>query len=241
MGNHLIPTDIERICMQYIGVKDIISKTQNRKSQLRLQNLSVSNGKIDEKIVIAVVGGPDIGKSTAIARFISGNYADSYGWIKRINLFRKVINIENRRVVLEIMEGGVICDLQLFERANAFLVMYSIDSWKSFVKAKEWLQRIKRNRMDDWKQMTVPIHLIICGNEPEWEETDLSKHVSDWNAAELAETWNCPFLKISKTMRNVPVAFHMLAQKFIETANISDPAPDTDRKDELDDSCSCKI
>ena len=134
---------------------------------------------------------------------------------------------------MEIIDGAD-DSLQLFDKANAFLVMYWIDSVESFQEAKRRLQLIKKHKMDDWNEMMLPFHLIICGNKM---DLGAYRQVPYKEGAALGKEWNCSFVETSAKMvdANVSEPFYQLARMFMDSRN----SKDIDNR--RFSSCSCMV
>eukprot|EP00483_Globobulimina_turgida_P013749 UN13775 len=129
-----------------------------------------------------------------------------------------MINVNNRNEQLDILDTAGQAQFAALQdhwirEAEAFVLVYSIQSERTFRHCSELRKKILRNKDDDSEY----IDMILLGNKADLPTVE--HEVSYETGKRLAHSWNCPFLQTSaKTGDNVYEAFETLVRRIHETA-----------------------
>eukprot|EP00048_Salpingoeca_helianthica_P021843 m.14711 g.14711 ORF g.14711 m.14711 type:complete len:177 (+) comp6498_c0_seq1:203-733(+) len=101
-------------------------------------------------LVIAVVGVGGVGKTSAIVRYIKGEFSEEYNPTIGDN-FQKKITIERVKVKVEFLDTAGQQEFKLYRdaqigNAHAYLVVYAIDNARSFEEAKEIISTLDASK-----------------------------------------------------------------------------------------------
>ena len=158
---------------------------------------------------IVVVGGGGVGKSALTIQLIQNHFIDEYDPTIE-DSYRKQVTIDDETSLLDILdtagqeEYSAMRD-QYMRTGQGFLLVYAIVSRGSFDEISAFREQILRVKDAE----SVP--MVLCGNK-----SDLAseRQVQTQEGADLAKTFNCPFLETSaKTRTNVDDAFFSLVRE----------------------------
>jgi small GTP-binding protein len=146
------------------------------------------------EIIIVVLGGEGVGKSTIIVQYLFNRFVDNYEPTIEDNYTKNII-IDGTRYDVKIVdtagqeEYSYIRDLHL-ATADGFLLVYDITESQSYFYINEIIERIQEKRP---KERKIP--MVICGNKSELEYK--RGVVLSVRGDKLSEHTKCPFYECS--------------------------------------------
>lgn len=162
---------------------------------------------MDYKLVVC--GGGSVGKSAITIQLIQNHFITEYDPTIE-DSYRKQATVDGEECMMDILdtagqeEYSAMRD-QYMTAGQGFALIYAIDSRLSFEELKKFRTQILR--VKDRNQ--VPF--VLVGNKCDLEATRV---VSAVEGAELAKTWNCPFIETSaKTNVNIEELFFQLVRQ----------------------------
>jgi len=170
-----------------------------------------SSNRREHNIVVLGAGG--VGKSCLTAQFVQNVWIESYDPTIE-DSYRKVINVDGRQVVLEILDTAgteqftAMRELYM-KQGEGFLLVFSITNMNSFYELAELREQIIRIKEDD------DIPLVVVGNKSDMEE---DRAVPRARAFQLAQSWGQkPYFETSARRRtNVDEVFLNLCRQILQ-------------------------
>ena len=165
------------------------------------------------EVNICVLGEWGVGKTSLIVRLITDNFVEDYE-PKLDDSWRKMMEVDGEVVLLDILdtyeeEFQSLMD-QYVGQAEAFLILYSVGSFKSFENVKECLELVYRLK----ETGDVPIVVVGHKSDLEEEERVVSKEEGEYYVG-LHE--GVLFVEASaKNRENVEEAFEMVVRRHRE-------------------------
>lgn len=135
-----------------------------------------------ERVRLVTLGGPNVGKSAIVKRFLFNTFTDKYKPTVE-DLFSHEFDFSHLTVKVDILDTAGDLQFPAMRRlsiatAHAFLIVYSVNSRESFELAKVFFDEIQEQRGDFQE---TPI--VLSGNKidvsPEQREIH-SEEVTDW-------------------------------------------------------------
>uniref|UniRef100_A0A3B4FZ31 small monomeric GTPase n=1 Tax=Pundamilia nyererei TaxID=303518 RepID=A0A3B4FZ31_9CICH len=153
-------------------------------------------------IKLALLGSQGAGKSVLV-RFLTRRF---------ISLYHKRLSIDGRQLNLEVFDP---CS-QLEEPvdwADGFVVVYNISDRTSFINAKNILRQIRETRMENCKEMDVPVCLV--GNK---QDLCHARQVREDEGRGLAQENRCNFQEVSaaESYQDIANLFTQLIRQVME-------------------------
>lgn len=168
---------------------------------------------------IVVLGAGGVGKSCLTAQFVQNVWIESYDPTIE-DSYRKVVNVDGRQVVLEILDTAgteqftAMRELYM-KQGQGFLLVFSITNMNSFYELAELREAISRIKEDD------DIPLVVVGNKSDMED---DRAVPRARAFQLAQSWGQkPYFETSARRRtNVDEVFLNLCRQILQKDNVRD-------------------
>ncbi|CAL8129941.1 unnamed protein product [Orchesella dallaii] len=140
-----------------------------------------------ERIRLVILGGPKVGKSAIVKRFLFGSFMEKYKPTVE-DLYSKEYDFGRITLKVDILDTAGDLQFPAMRRlsiatAHAFLLVYAIDDVSSFETVKGCFQEIREQRADFQE---VPI--VVAGNKMDVELTSVEVEfddVSDWLSIHL--------------------------------------------------------
>eukprot|EP01084_Bolivina_argentea_P004843 9165_1 len=188
---------------------------------------------------IVVLGAGAVGKSAITIRMVANEFKQEYDATIE-DSYTCMINVEGKNEQLDILDTAgqeqfAALRHHWIREAEAFLLVYAVNSERTYKHANELYKTILRNKVDK------RIDLVLIGNK-----SDLAApqhEVSYDMGKQLAQQWGVPFIETSaKTGDNVKEAFETLVKEIKKTnkAVVKDPDFPLDDTDSANDQC-CTI
>eukprot|EP01083_Nonionella_stella_P002512 7215_1 len=148
----------------------------------------------EDKYKIIVVGAGAVGKSSLTIRYVIGDFFEHYDPTIE-DYYRKLVEVDKKPAYLDILDTAgqqefASMQEQFYRQGKGFLIVYAIDKPNTFLYAKELKQKITDARYDDQK-----FAVVLVGNKCDLDQT--KRQVPKQSGAQLAKSWNCPFLECS--------------------------------------------
>ncbi|CAL8128203.1 unnamed protein product [Orchesella dallaii] len=140
-----------------------------------------------ERIRLVILGGPKVGKSAIVKRFLFGSFMEKYKPTVE-ELYSKEYDFHRITLKVDILDTAGDLQFPAMRRlsiatAHAFLLVYAIDDVSSFETVKGCFKEIQEQRADFQE---VPI--VVAGNKMDVELTSVEVEfddVSDWLSTHL--------------------------------------------------------
>lgn len=140
-----------------------------------------------ERIRLVTLGGPRVGKSAVLKRFLFNTFAEKYKPTVE-DLYSKEYDFGSITLKVDILDTAGDLQFPAMRRlsiatAHAFLLVYAIDNLASFDVVKGCFQEIQEQRADF---QDIPI--VIAGNKMDVELTSVEVEfddVSDWMSSHM--------------------------------------------------------
>jgi len=164
---------------------------------------------------VVVCGDQACGKTSTILRFTQQAFRRTYLPTLGVNMTRKDVQINNKKIVLVLWDLAGQMKFKLmrhsfYDGAKGILLLYDITRQDTFHNIASWYQDIKTNIKPESEPITV-----LCGNKKDLED---KRMVSMEDANNLANELNIKFLETSAlTGENIDQAFKYIATKLIDT------------------------
>eukprot|EP01084_Bolivina_argentea_P084473 152751_1 len=166
---------------------------------------------------IVVLGAGGVGKSAITIRMVANEWRKEYDPTIE-DSYTCMINVNGKNEQLDILDTAgqeQFAALQdhWIRAAEAFVLVYSVQSERTFKHCADLYKKILRNKDDDDPEF---LDLILCGNKT---DLPMKEHQVSYDTGKrLADSWGCPFLETSaKTGHNVYESFETLIQKIHQT------------------------
>ncbi|KAL0249228.1 hypothetical protein GEMRC1_004461 [Eukaryota sp. GEM-RC1] len=172
---------------------------------------------------LVLLGESAVGKSSVVARFMSGNFSSEEPPTIGAAFYRTKIDLpDDKSIDFELWDTAgqeqYSCLTPVYYRdADAALVVYDITKWDSFERAKRWVRELR-------EQLSHDVVLCIIGNKLDLET---SRVVSRHEADIFAEENECLFMEGSA------LSGLNIKETFIEISNNLPDRPIVNCKDLL--------
>jgi len=140
-----------------------------------------------ERVRLVLLGGPKVGKSSIVKRFLFNTFAEKYKATVE-DLYNKEYDFGSVTLKVDILDTAGDLQFPAMRRlsiatAHAFLIVYAVDDESSFETVKSCLIEIQEQRADFQE---IPI--VVAGNKMDVSLTDIQVEfddVSDWMSNNL--------------------------------------------------------
>jgi len=140
-----------------------------------------------ERIRLVALGGPKVGKSSIVKRFLFNTFTDKYKATVE-DLYSKEYDFGSITLKVDVLDTAGDLQFPAMRRlsiatAHAFLLVYSVDNVASFEVVKGCFREIQEQRADFQE---IPI--VIAGNKMDVELTSVEVEfddVSDWISSHM--------------------------------------------------------
>jgi len=176
---------------------------------------------------IVVLGAGAVGKSAITIRFVADEFRQEYDPTIE-DSFNTQIIVDKQDALLDILDTAgqeQFAALQdhWIREAQAFILVYSINSLRSFKHAEDLYIKITRNKEGE------RIYLVLVGNKSDLPENE--RQVPYDTGKELASQWQCPFFETSaKSGDNIRPVFENVV-RLIRLADNNDNEDDKDQNE----------
>jgi len=161
---------------------------------------------------LVILGGGGVGKSAITIQFVQNHFLIEYDPTIE-DSYRKQVTIDEEPAMLDILdtagqeEFSAMRD-QYMRTGRGFLLVYSVISRESFNEIEKFREQIYRVTDKDFSER---IPLVLVGNKCDLE---LERQVTTQEGADLAKSWNIPFLETSaRTRSNVDEVWFELVRE----------------------------
>lgn len=139
-------------------------------------------GDVVERIRLVILGGPKVGKSAIVKRFLFNTFQEKYKATVE-DLYSKEYDFGRMTLKVDILDTAGDLQFPAMRRlsiatAHAFLLVYAIDDVSSFDTIKGCFREIQEQRADFQE---IPI--VVAGNKMDVELTSVEVEfddISDW-------------------------------------------------------------
>lgn len=139
-------------------------------------------GDVVERIRLVILGGPKVGKSAILKRFLFNTFQEKYKATVE-DLYSKEYDFGRMTLKVDILDTAGDLQFPAMRRlsiatAHAFLLVYAIDDVSSFDTIKGCFREIQEQRADFQE---IPI--VVAGNKMDVELTSVEVEfddISDW-------------------------------------------------------------
>lgn len=145
-----------------------------------------------ERVRLVTLGGPNVGKSSIVKRFLFNTFSDKYKPTVE-DLYSQEYDFGQLTLKVDILDTAGDLQFPAMRRlsiatAHAFLIVYSVNNRESFELAKVFFDEIQEQRADF---QDTPI--VLTGNK-----TDLPLETREIHSDEVADWLECswPTLKL---------------------------------------------
>ncbi|KAL0217805.1 hypothetical protein RCL1_008654 [Eukaryota sp. TZLM3-RCL] len=158
---------------------------------------------------LVVIGESSVGKSSLVARFVSGAFSSDEPPTIGAAFYRCKLDLESRTVYFEIWDTAgqeqYSCLTPVYYRdADAALVVYDISKYDTFERARRWVNELRQTVSDD-------VIVFVVANKLDLEH---QRTISCSEGRTFAEENGCFFAEVSAlTGGNVESTFTLLASK----------------------------
>ena len=162
---------------------------------------------------VAIVGEGGVGKSAITIQFVQNYFVDEYDPTIE-DSYRKFLTVDEQPIVLDLLDTAGQEEFssmrgQYMRACDAFLLVYSVTSRRSFESVDEFREQIIRSKGDDDEEAGIPI--VLIGNK-----CDLNgdREVRREEGEEKGRLFGYPFLEVSaKKGQNVEESFVELVRQ----------------------------
>jgi Ras-related protein Rab-1A len=174
--------------------------------------MTKKNIDFDYLLKTVIIGDSSVGKSSIMFRHCDDTFNLSYISTIGVDFRYKSINIDNKRIKLQIWDTAGQERFKTITTAyyrQSIIVIFDVTNKQSFINANRWLIECK-NICDD------KINLLLIGNKCDYEKREVSKE----EATKYAEENNLCYAETSaKTGYGIPEAFELITKKTINKIN----------------------
>ena len=182
-------------------------RRQNQKTKQHQTTTTMTSAEV------AIVGEGGVGKSAITIQFVQNHFVDEYDPTIE-DSYRKMISVDDQPVVLDLLDTAGQEEFssmrgQYMRSCDAFLLVYSVTSRRSFESVDEFREQIIRAKGDDEDENSCPI--VLVGNKCDLER---EREVGKKEGEEKAKVFGYPFLELSaKRGENVEESFIELVKQ----------------------------
>lgn len=175
---------------------------------------------------VIMVGSGGVGKSALTLQFMYDEFVEDYEPTKA-DSYRKKIMLDGQEIQVDILDTAGQEDYaairdNYFRSGEGFLCVFSITEQESLNAAHELREQILRVKNDE------NITFLLVGNKADLDDRRV---VSREAAAELAATWNVPYVETSaKTRHNVDAIFMDLLREIKKRRDAQQSANNNGKK-----------
>ena len=162
---------------------------------------------------VAIVGEGGVGKSAITIQFVQNYFVDEYDPTIE-DSYRKLLSVDEQPIMLDLLDTAGQEEFssmrgQYMRACDAFLLVYSVTSRRSFESIDEFREQIIRAKGDDEEEVGCPI--VLIGNKCDlMSEREVRKEEGE----EKGRLFGYPFLEVSaKRGENVDEAFTELVRQ----------------------------
>lgn len=146
---------------------------------------------------VVITGDSGVGKTSICDQFIQGIFVTDYDPANE-DSFRKVVEVDNERYIVELLDVTVSLDRQLSSPVDAFLVVFSIFDRSSFDRAVQDMETIVSVMTSKFKH--VPPIVLVCNKS----DLEAERDVRECDARDCAREFHAKYVECSaKTGHNV--------------------------------------
>ncbi|KAI3380575.1 hypothetical protein SNEBB_005898 [Seison nebaliae] len=167
---------------------------------------AVMNVTPERVFKVVFVGDSNVGKSSFIGRFCSGEFLNQLRATISFDFQVKTKQIDNKYIAIQLWDTAgheryKAFTKQYYRRADGVIIMYDVTSEQSFMNTRDWLTSVVE--VQDW---TV---VCLVGNKIDLVDTDdvlngSTRRISYKQGAQLADQFGCLFYESSaKTNENI--------------------------------------
>ncbi|KAH0796071.1 small GTP-binding protein [Histomonas meleagridis] len=185
---------------------------------------------------VMMLGSGPSGKSAITIRFVQDFFEANFDPIIE-HVYRRTIKIDDKNIQFSILDIGGSDDFSALRisfrrKANAFIIVYAIDSRWSFEGVKSWYRDIKLNRG------IILDPVFLCGNKCDQEDVRV---VSKTEGEDLAKKLGATFFETSALNNtNITEMFTELAKEILNRKNYMTQANQA-KKEKILNKEICKI
>eukprot|EP00371_Babesia_bovis_P003218 XP_001611865.1 Rab1a [Babesia bovis] len=173
----------------------------------------------DHLFKLVLIGDSGVGKSCVLLRFADDTFTDSYITTIGVDFRFRTIEVEGRRVKLQIwdtagQERFRTITSAYYRGADAIIIVFDITDKLSFENVPSWLQEVEKFAPDG-------IHKLLIGNKSDQAQ---ARDVDPSEIQEFSELHSTPYVEISaKSGSNVEEAFVSVARRLVIDRHGKDP------------------
>lgn len=164
---------------------------------------------------VVILGSGSVGKSALVVRYHRGAFLEKYDPTIE-DSYKKPDDVDGKGVMLDILDTAGQEEFstlrsQYMEKGQGFMLVYAINSKKSFESLKGFFDQLYQTKGKDPTAKCIPI--VLCGNKCDLES---EREVTREEAEKLAAEWGpkCAFFETSaKNNVNVTESFRELVRK----------------------------
>nr|AAP85296.1 Rab1a [Babesia bovis] len=174
----------------------------------------------DHLFKLVLIGDSGVGKSCVLLRFADDTFTDSYITTIGVDFRFRTIEVEGRRVKLQIwdtagQERFRTITSAYYRGADAIIIVFDITDKLSFENVPSWLQEVEKFAPDG-------IHKLLIGNKSDQAQ---ARDVDPSEIQEFSELHSTPYVEISaKSGSNVEEAFVSVARRLVIDRHGNDPS-----------------
>ena len=169
----------------------------------------------DYLLKIFMLGGSSVGKQDFLLKFINEPFTKSHMTTLQIDFKIKIINLENKRIKLQIWDTGGEERFRTllktyYKGAQGLILMYDVSDPNTFKYIRDWMKQIEKHGNKSIKK-------ILVGNNCDSPD----RVISEEEGKKLADEFNLDYFESStKTNKNVSEVFYYLAKEILKEQGI---------------------
>lgn len=150
---------------------------------------------------IALLGDAEVGKTTFMKRFMTGDFEVSYIPTSEAIISHLTLQTNYGPIIFNIWDCSENYNFSEFKDTNAAIVMFDVTNKTSYESVPDWIQKLKR--------VIESIPVTICGNKSDIEEREVKLKNIHYH-----RKYNCTYYDISaKSNYNYEKPFLQLARE----------------------------
>ena len=165
----------------------------------------------DKKCQLLIIGDSTVGKTSILTKYSSKTFNENYLATVGLDFFTKDEVIDNKIIRVKIwdtagQERYKSLTRCFFQKAQGVMIVYDVNSEKSYNNLKFWIESLKSNLYEDFDK--VPI--ILIGNKIDIPKRKIDKEI----AKDFAKSNGCEYFETSaKTGEGVDNAIRELVKQ----------------------------